>query len=129
MDLDEKSLKNFVKFTLGCQCPDDVFNSIQQTRQVKIKNSIVLDSEFIIGNRLLIIIMKLDELEEIQAFLPKIIEYGLIKRNENSLNRFRLVLFSKSPKTVEPLVEKLFAKLTEGDEKVHLHILNEDDIL
>jgi len=129
MDINEKSLKNFVKFTLGCQCPDDVFNSIQQKHQLKIKNSIILDSEFIIGNRLLIIIVKLVKLEEIQAFLPKIIEYGLTKRNENSLNRFRLVLFSNSPKTVEPVLEKLFAKLTEGDERVHLHILNENNTL
>ena len=125
MDLDKKSLKNFVKFTLGCQCPDDVFNSIQQKKHVKIDDSIILDYEFIIGNRLLVIIIKFDKLEEIQPFLSKIIDYGITKRNEINLNRFRLVLFSNSPKNIETGVEKLFAELTEDDEKVHLHILNE----
>ena len=58
-----KLLKKFIKFNLGCQCPDEVFDSIQKEHNISIEQNIIVDNIFTIGNKLLIYILKINNVD------------------------------------------------------------------
>jgi hypothetical protein len=47
-------IKRFVQNTLGCNCPEEVFPSIDIHRNGRLNSFFDLDSAIIIGNRLLV---------------------------------------------------------------------------
>jgi hypothetical protein len=117
-------LKEFVKDTLGCQCPDDVFDSILKKENVILEGDLNIDLIFIIGNRLLIFLFTSETPELTEKLLPKLIRHGKIQRDSNNLNRFRLVILTDDPQTIEAKINSKFSELTEDDKKIHLHVLD-----
>jgi hypothetical protein len=127
MDENVSTIKSFVKDELGCLCPDSVFDSIDHQTQVTLEG-IVLDSVFTIGDRLLIYIKILKESEG-QGFvndsLAKLVEHGKKIRDSKDLNRFRLVIITPAPNDITEPANQIFQKTIGNDDKLHLHILDE----
>ncbi len=124
MDTNFELLKEFVKDTLGCQCPDDIFGSIVKKENVILEGVIKIDRIFIIGNRLLIFLFTSESPELIEKLLPKLIHHGKIQRDSSNLSRFRLVILTTEPQIIEAKIKSKFSKLTKDDEKIHLHVLD-----
>lgn len=119
-------IKLFAKETLGCTCPDEVFERIDCTADVKLPGGIELDYRINIGDRLLVFVVGIDQFGSLAGILPRLITAGTQERDAAGLNRFRLVLLTSHP---DPLTEKasnLFNTL-KPDEKTHLHIISKDD--
>ncbi len=57
------------------------------------------------------------------------IKSGIEERNAGGFNRFRLVLVSSDPEKLRTSVEQAFLVSAYRDEKTHLHILNETDVM
>jgi hypothetical protein len=122
-------IKHFVQNTLGCGCPEEVFQSIDVRRSVRLNSFITLDSAIIIGNRLLVYVAETGSAGCIEEHLPVLVAAGRKERDEKGLNRFRLVLVSDWPDEVRQAADRLFEELRGADEKIHLHVIKKSQAL
>ena len=65
-------IKSFATQTLGCQCPEEVFNFIDCQRNIELSNQILLINKINIGNRLLIYVVETDDINFINNNLSTI---------------------------------------------------------
>ena len=120
-------VKQFVQHTLGCSCPEEVFRSIDVSRNVRLNNFIALDSAIVIGNRLLVYLAEAGSAGCIEEHLPLLVAAGKKEREMKGLNRFRLALVVDDPEEVRHAAERQFEELRGGDEKIHLHVIKKKE--
>ncbi len=106
-------VKEFVKNTLGCQCPEEVFEKIEVDSEVRVADHTV-DRRINVGDRLLIYLVDGDKLQN--KDLEVLVRAGKEERDNAGFNRFRLVVMSDGEIELERLEE-----LVRDYEKVHLH--------
>ncbi len=126
--LSAERIRRFIRHTLGCVCPDEVFRSVDVQRHVRLNSFIVLDSALIIGNRLLIYIAEARTEACVEEHLPVLFRAGKDERDTKGLNRFRLVLVSDRPDAVRRTAGELFEELRGNDEKAHLHVVHRSEM-
>ncbi len=116
------AIKAFVQQTLGCGCPEEVFQSVQCNRL----NSLawVKGRRVNIGNRLLVYLVSTQGALPTPTELAELLEAGRNDRDSHGFNRFRLALFSDDVQRGLPEPQSLIRKLYPSDEKIHLHILD-----
>ena len=124
--MNDKEIKQFVRETLGCTCPDEVFQHVDCQSNVDASGEILLDYEINIGNRLLIFVVTIDQLESLSSLISQLVWHGTNKRNQENFNRFRLVLLTQKPTDLAEEAFAIFQSLG-ADEKVHLHVVAKDD--
>jgi hypothetical protein len=115
---DKPNIEGFVRETLGCTCPPEVFTTIRD---------IPADNEgeprrLLIGERLLIYILDSSEAVEpgcIETWVRK----GRAERDSRAMNRFRLVIVADDPVASGPLCEAAFQQTPGVDDRVHLHVV------
>ena len=128
MEFDPELIKSFVRTDLGCKCPDEIFNLIKYEKDVKLHGKWEIDHVYTIGDRLLVIIVVVKRPFN-KKNLETLIKFGKTMRDDNELNRFRLVLLThkiKNAKRFKKRNEELFRKNSKVDKKMHLHILEND---
>jgi hypothetical protein len=117
-------IKRFIQETLGCSCPEEVFNKIDYQKE----SNDISGRKVTVGDRLLIYIITMDRLSNIQGVISSALEQGVEERDEKGLNRFRLVLVASRPDELRSSAEHAFDSSGYTDEKAHLHIVNESDV-
>jgi hypothetical protein len=113
-------IERFVRDTLGCSCPDGVFDKIvcrpaESARETHIE----------IGGRLLVYLIDADGdhgcFDQMEAALRR----GVSERNRRGFNRFRLVLGTSRPDDgTRAAAEEAFRNSPHRDERVHLHVVD-----
>ena len=119
-----EEIKHFVQETLGCSCPEGVFNNIDY----QIEDDGISGRKITVGERLLIYIINMDGKSNIQGVIKSALEQGIEERDVRGLNRFRLVLVASCPDEQRSSTEHAFESSGYTDEKTHLHIVNESDV-
>ena len=117
-------IKRFVQETLGCSCPEEVFNKIDYQKE----NDDILGRKINVGDRLLIYIITMDGKSNIHGVINSVLEQGVEERDKKGLNRFRLVLVASRPDELRSSAEHVYDSSGFKDEKTHLHIVNESDV-
>lgn len=118
------AIKRFVRETLGCSCPEEVFEKIEyQTGGDDISGS-----KINVGDRLLIYLIVVDREAGIQRLINSALEQGIMERDSKGLNRFRLVLVASEPDVLRGPAELAFGNSRCADGKTHLHIVRESDV-
>ena len=113
---------HFVRATLGCSCPDEVFDHYQVLRGRSEYGPFV---QLIMGDRLLVKIIDMSEQSLIEEAVPEILKNGVEERERRHLNRFRLVIVGH----LSPEVQKTITELTDKmDSRVHVHIISPDEM-
>ena len=114
-------IRCFVRDTLGCACPDAVF----ERADIEIAPAGVAEAlfEIVVGDRLLLRAYRVTTGAGITAMLKNWLDAGRRERDARGLNRFRLVLASESPRAVEQSVAPAFEQWRGADDRVHLHVL------
>ena len=117
-------IKRFVQETLGCSCPEEVFEKIdcQEGRAGTAERKVS------IGDRLLIYIIAADNEPDIQGVINSALERGVVERDKKGFNRFRLVLVASRPDELRGLAEQAFAGSGYTDSKTHIHVVSERDV-
>jgi hypothetical protein len=123
--LDNKRIKAFVQDALGCGCPEEVFRSIACRQNVRLNEKVLLSRTITIGNRLLIYVIDSRESNMIQH-LGAIVSAGKKERDEQGLNRLRLVVVTDEAAEKESLIRR-FNELKDKDEKIHLHVIKKEE--
>jgi hypothetical protein len=123
---DNKVIKEFARKTLGCNCPEAVFQYIDCRTAIKVDENILLDYEINIGNRLLIFVAEIDKTDPLQSVISKLVQVGTTKRDEKKFNRFRLVLLTTGADDITEQATEIFNSHV-TDEKVHIHVIKTED--
>ena len=117
-------IKRFVQETLGCSCPEEVFNKIEHQKE----SDGISGSKVNVGDRLLIYIITMDGKLNTQEVINSALETGVAERDNKGFNRLRLVLVDASPDVLRSSAEQAFESSGYTDEKTHLHVVNESDV-
>jgi hypothetical protein len=124
---DHEVIKAFVQKTLGCGCPEEVFNYIDSRDNIDM-NGVFLRSRINIGNRLLIYVAEVDNINQLDKLLPVLLDSGKKERDLLHFNRFRLVLSAEDVSGIQKAAQKIF-EASDRDGKIHLHIIRKEAAL
>ena len=120
-------IKSFVRETLGCSCPADVFEQIED-RLVQHPTS-PHTRVITIGGRLLIFIWIVTDARHFRENLLAMLAAGRKERDENALNRFRAVLaVAGEASNLAAEAESVFAKFPQSDDRMHLHVISRENL-
>ena len=123
-------VKEFVKGSLGCQCPDEVFMDME----------LLMENEglkILIGKKLMVQLFPLGKKASTitSEKLLHIFGGGQRERDLKGFNRFRLVLVVNDGEEAKPRIEDLsqkvqnaFKKTKGNDDRMHLHIVDEGSV-
>jgi hypothetical protein len=121
------SLEHFIRVTLGCKCPDEVFRSIA-IEQVGKPGDALAHTRLVIGNRLLIYVIEAAQGRAAGKDVSPLTKQGLADRDAQRLNRFRLVVASTRPMLILAEANASFADVVGKDDRAHLHLLATDQL-
>jgi hypothetical protein len=124
---DRQSIEHFVRTTLGCQCPDEVFESIAIER-APTPDTALPHTRLAIGERLLIHVFEAPSVKATAAAVSKLATQGRTERDAKQYNRYRLVIASAHPTQVLDDARTSFASVAGTDERAHLHVLATDQL-
>jgi hypothetical protein len=122
----KESIEPFVRDTLGCNCPSEVFEQIDIDTASTQFDGLPHDGLIEIGGRLLVLIVRVDDGSSLQDALADYIDRGRRYRDENGFNRFRMVVACDNAGDVSPLLSQRFSDLAGMDDRLHLHVLSQD---
>lgn len=115
-------IEHFVRATLGCKCPDEVFRSISLDR-LRAADGATPYRRLIVGNRLLIYILEAAASGVADGALADLATRGCHERDERGYNRFRLVITCDDPEPASAAAQHAFDRVAGDDPRAHLHCL------
>lgn len=116
-------IQQFIRQVLGCDCPDAVFRHIDwQTRLVP-DTMAPYQCRLLVGQRLLVYLQRVDEVEQLRQQLPSMLERGRAERDRAGLNRFRAVIAARDVEQLRAAGAALWAGLPGTDARTHLHLV------
>jgi hypothetical protein len=124
---DVEKVIHFVRHTLGCGCPDEVFNDLEMSREDARPGEPPV-RKLLVGRRLLICILDCEEFADLAAVLPGLVRKYRRERDRLDYNRVRMVIATSQPMTLLTVADRLFQTLPEVDERMHLHVLQADHL-
>jgi hypothetical protein len=122
----QAEIERFVRDTLGCGCPDEVFRSIRVERAT-VPGAAIAGARpvtrLVLGDRLLVYALETDTGTLLPELVRALALAGRSERDTRRLNRFRLALATghAGPPTAE--LEAAFSTVAGSDERMHMHLL------
>jgi hypothetical protein len=118
---------SFVRQTLGCGCPEEVFQTIehQTTHVFSVHGPIV--ERLVIGKRLLIYLWATDDPDEVRNKLRGFMDSGRKDRDDNGLNRFRGVIATRAVDAIRAVADLVITQ-PGSDDRIHLHVVHESEV-
>lgn len=113
-------LEGFIRQTLGCGCPDSVFESVTIRSEPLTASSACHASWIEVGGRLLIAVCRYHA--NLDGQLAALFDAARARRDRDGFNRFRLVV-AGAPVDAAALLERAFAPLAAADDRLHLHLV------
>lgn len=125
--MDRAAVTHFVRGTLGCGCPDEVFDSIAVEPLLPFAGGLPA-LQLLIGSRLLIQLAVPPRDAAAADWIERLATEGRASRDRHGYNRFRLVVVTSPGQAVPAGLEERFARLAGRDERVHLHFVAQDHL-
>ena len=120
-----EKLKVFVKNTLGCGCPEKVFEKIEVSKLLTEEHEKEI-TRIVVGDTLLIYVIRPEPSGKFVDSVESIGLAGKTDRDTNNYNRFRLVVSSFEDVTQQDKVSERFSKAFNTDEKMHIHFVSQE---
>ncbi|MBL4762836.1 MAG: hypothetical protein JKY93_09060 [Gammaproteobacteria bacterium] len=121
-------IEAFVRGPLSCNCPDKVFEKIEQIDSPVEFADLATNNLIKIGGILVLLTLHVDDWQSLQAELQGIFERGIQLRDEMGYNRFRLVIATPDTKNATPALTQQFESFSAMDEKIHLHVVTPEEL-
>jgi len=125
---DAKAIEVFVRGTLGCRCPEEIFADITISHQQN-PDSDPACTRLVLGSRLLVYFLDARHSKALHADVATLTTRGCADRNCNHLNRFRLVVTADRPDETRAEVDTAFAGAAGHDDHAHLHVIAAGQLL
>jgi len=120
---DHGDIERFVRGTLGCGCPDEVFRTVSLSRLPAVPGRPAV-LQLLIGSRLLIHVAAAPAEPSAAGWLEQLAANGRAARDRHGFNRFRLVVVGVVTAAPAAELEARFARALARDERAHLHLLD-----
>jgi hypothetical protein len=120
-----EKLKGFVKNTLGCGCPEKVFEKIDVSR-VHVAGHGTEVTRIVIGDTLLIYIIGPESYGDLIDRFESVSLAGKNDRDTNNYNRFRLVVSGFEDDVRQAKASERFSESFKMDAKMHLHFVSQE---
>jgi len=120
-----EKIKVFVKNTLGCGCPEKVFENIDVSKLPTLEHEKEV-TRIVVGDTLLIYIIRPEPSGNFVDSIESICLAGKTDRDINNYNRFRLVVSSFEDEVQQEKVSERFSKIFNTDDKMHIHFVNQE---
>lgn len=121
------NIERFVRKTLGCSCPNEVFELIVINKENP-HPGLPVDASLEVGGRLLIYVSFASDIRVLAKGLGRIFQEGMRTRDEKGFSRFRFVVAAHTPQEDVSLLLALFDAMPFIDGKAHLHFASDKDI-
>jgi len=118
-----EAIERLVREDLGCTCPPEVFDRMEQG-QVVLPGLASPGRRIVIGGRLLVYLIEAEDAGQAFANLPAWVSAGRAERDAAGMNRLRLVVVTARSETLAPALQAGFEALPDRDERIHLHVLS-----
>lgn len=125
--MDRPAVEKFVRGTLGCACPEEVFRSVSVGRMPAATGRPAC-TEILVGSRLLIRICSMPAEPAAPGWLERLAQEGRAARDRHGYHRFRLVIAAPGDEQLTVFAGRLatrFERESAGDERMHLHLLEQ----
>lgn len=116
----DPAIERFVRDTLGCACPAEVFHHIERHAVAGVPWQTRID----VGGRLLVLLADADRAGSLERLLSEAVASGIALRDREGFNRFRLVLLAADPAPLRASAGPVFAALAGADARAHLHVVD-----
>jgi hypothetical protein len=126
--LNKEKLTGFIRGTLGCGCPDEVFEKIESSR-IAVGALPGAATRIVVGDTLLLYVVAPASIQELTDTVAEVADSGRRDRDSNRYNRFRLVVSDDSHEAERAGAVAGFAREAGTDEKMHIHFVNAATIL
>ena len=123
MNNGNQALKIFIRETLGCRCPEKVFEKIEVEHFHPFEGVSEI-TRIVVGDTLLIYVAKPNVVKNVVEKLELIGEAGKADRDKNKYNRFRLVLPIAQDDPIANKITSRFLNEFQSDVKMHLHFVS-----
>jgi hypothetical protein len=122
-------LRDFIRSTLGCGCPDETLQWIECSHSHDAPAHDLRLTRIDVGGTLLVYVIE-SELgpDAAAAAVPAVVASGLVERASGGFNRLRIVVAGSDPETLRPLAAAHFAASAPRDDRVHLHVVANEDL-
>jgi hypothetical protein len=121
------AVRDFLVNVLGCRCPEEVFLDIELNKAPEPVGTIPLDFEIHVGGRIIILGVAAEDVLPAPDSLAALVAAGTKIRDVRKYNRFRLVVLADDPEC-EAKLRPSFTRLPELDDRIHMHVVNKDDV-
>jgi hypothetical protein len=120
------TIERFVRGTLGCGCPDEVFRSVSVERLPAVATRPPV-LQLLVGSRLVIhVVTPPPAGAPANGWLEQLAAQGRATRDRHGYNRFRRVLATDAAGPQRAELEARFARAVTGDERAHLYCVRPD---
>jgi len=120
-------IERFVRGTLGCSCPDEVFQSIAVSHSPAVAGRPPI-VQLLVGSRLLIHVVAPPTEMPGDGWIEQLATNGRAARDRHGYNRFRLVIATATPLAAARELAARFSRAVLGDDKAHLHFVCSDQL-
>ena len=121
--ISSSAVRRFVRGTLGCSCPDEVFEAVRIVKEPPWFDGLPGDYLLAIGHRLLVCVISTTPWQEVMENLETLFIRGCEMRDAEGFNRFRLVVATPDNRTAEAALMGQFGTLSDRDSRLHLHVV------
>ncbi|HMA31538.1 MAG TPA: hypothetical protein VKT00_06975 [Casimicrobiaceae bacterium] len=120
---DRIAIEHFVRCTLGCKCPDEVFESMALER-VDGADDQPGYLKLTVGDRLLIYVLRPGTGSASLETVASLMRTGRDERDARDLNRFRLVVASAGASHSRIESAETLESVAGADDRAHLHVVD-----
>ncbi len=121
---DQASIERFVRETLGCACPAEVFRSISIDRKAEGFEDLTPGCLIAVGGRLLVLVVEAKDHQSLVPRLAGLFARGRSTRDARGFNRFRLAVGTTGADSAREALTRRFEELANIDDRLHLHVLD-----
>jgi len=126
--LNKEKLTGFIRGTLGCGCPDEVFEKIESSR-IAVGALPGAATRIEVGDTLLLYVVAPASIQELTDTVAEVADSGRRDRDVNHYNRFRLIVSDDSGEGERAGAVAGFAQEVGSDKKMHIHFVDAATIL
>jgi hypothetical protein len=119
---DRTTIERFVRDTLGCHCPDEVFQHVQ-VGPLPQSTGGAAGHRLVVGDRLLIHIVAAPDGTGEPGWIERAALAGRDERDRLAYSRYRLVVASTVETVARTSLEQRFTRALGDDDHAHLHVL------
>ncbi|MDB4575892.1 hypothetical protein N9112_02925 [bacterium] len=120
-----EKLKGFVRNTLGCGCPEEVFEKIDVSMYLAVGHEKEV-TRIVVGDTLLIYIIAPETYGDLIDGIESLGLAGKKDRDINNYNRFRLVVSGLEGDVRQREASEHFSEFFKMDAKMHIHFVNQE---